>query len=274
MTIKKYSWEKLEKNILVKNLDYSSFHEHATAIPQDFYSFFNISIQEEERLTVALVRDHLQFNATIRTKLKPHKRKFIHWGPDFSDFLKEEFIDWQGVKAGEKTSNMKLAFIKTGNPIIYQVHIGSPQDNISEFVELLKIEQRNDINETEKLILKKSRIGQGLYRDNLMKIENSCRVTGLDDSSYLIASHIKPWSQSSDSEKLDGNNGFLLSPHIDKLFDNGYISFTNDGDIIISSKLNTNVLNLWNINKALNVGNFNKQQQGYLEYHRSTIFRR
>jgi predicted restriction endonuclease len=107
-----------------------------------------------------------------------------------------------------------------------------------------------------------------------MQIESECRVTRLTDSNYLIASHIKPWSHSNDNEKLDGNNGLLLSPHIDKLFDNGHISFSNNGDMLISSKINPDVLSLWSIDKDLNVGGFNKQQQKYLEYHRSIILKK
>jgi hypothetical protein len=274
MTIKKYSWEKLEKNILVKNLDYSSFHEHATAIPQDFYSFFNISIQGKESLQLLLTSDHLVFSAAIRTRLKPHKRKDIKWDADFSDYLKEKFPDWKNIEAGEKTSNMKLAFIKTNNSNTYQVLTNPSHSEVIEITELIKITQHKDITETERFRLTKSRIAQGLYRSNLMQIESECRVTRLTDSNYLIASHIKPWSHSNDNEKLDGNNGLLLSPHIDKLFDNGHISFSNNGDMLISSKINPDVLSLWSIDKDLNVGGFNKQQQGYLEYHRSTIFRR
>jgi predicted restriction endonuclease len=169
---------------------------------------------------------------------------------------------------------MQLAFIKTKNINIYQIIANPTKENIRENSEILKIERRNDINKTEKLRLIKSRVGQGVYRNNLMQIENKCRVTGLADFNYLIASHIKPWSHSSDNEKLDSNNGLFLSPHIDKLFDNGYIGFSSSGSIIISSKLNTRVLELWNIDKGLNVGVFNKQQQKHLEYHRANILKK
>ena len=273
MTIKIFSWELIKENTLVKNLDYSSFRERATAIPQDFYQFFNTSIQNEKEFSVMLLSGHFKFKATIKTKLKQHKRKYINWESDFSNYLKEEFLDWKDIEAGKKTSNMKLAFIKENNSNSYQILVGSTNKNISENSDsgVIKIEQRNDIGETEKLRLIKSRVGQGVYRKNLIKVEEKCRVTGLSDSSYLIASHIKPWGHSNDNEKLDGNNGLLLSPHIDKLFDQGYISFSNNGDLIISSKINPDTLSLWNIDKVLNVGGFNKQQEEYLEYHRSNI---
>jgi len=219
-----------------------------------------------------LLSGHFKFKATIKTKLKQHKRKYINWESDFSNYLKEEFLDWEDIEAGEKTSNMKLAFIKENDSNAYQILVGSTNKNISENSSILKIEQRNDIGETEKLRLIKSRVGQGVYRKNLIKVEDKCRVTGLSDSNYLIASHIKPWGHSNDNEKLDGNNGLLLSPHIDKLFDNGHISFSNDGNMLISTRLNTDVLTIWNVNKVLNIGSFNRKQEVYLEYHRTNIF--
>jgi len=136
-----------------------------------------------------------------------------------------------------------------------------------------KIRQRADISELEKLRLIKSRNGQGIYKDNLRDVEAGCRITGLTDIKYLIASHIKPWSKSNDSEKLDGNNGLLLSPHIDKLFDSGLISFDDDGSMLCSTQLNHCVLELWSINRANSVGGFNSKQKKYLQYHRKNIFK-
>ena len=104
--------------------------------------------------------------------------------------------------------------------------------------------------------------------------ENRCRVTGLTDKTHLTASHIKPWRKSSDREKIDGNNGLLLSPHVDRLFDKGFISFSNDGNLLVSSLLNTEVLKFWNIVTPLNVGSFRSEQLGYLEYHRNEIFKK
>jgi putative restriction endonuclease len=143
---------------------------------------------------------------------------------------------------------------------------------IEEEAEQAKIEQRTDIGPTEKLSLVRSRRGQGIYRDNLSKIESACRVTGLADVGHLRASHIKPWSKCSDAEKLDGFNGLLLSPHIDHLFDRGYISFTDDGDLLVSSRLDAKVLSAWGIALPKNVGPFREEQRKYLEYHRRVLF--
>lgn len=92
--------------------------------------------------------------------------------------------------------------------------------------------QHSPLTVTQKEQLVKSRRGQGLFRSRLEQIEPACRVTGVTNKALLIASHIKPWSESNNAERLDGQNGLLLSPHIDKLFDRGWITFTDSGDLL------------------------------------------
>lgn len=127
---------------------------------------------------------------------------------------------------------------------------------------------------TEKLQLSKARIGQGLFRSNLEAIEPACRVTGVTRKSLLIASHIKPWSKCKDNaERLDGHNGLLLSPHIDKLFDRGWITFTDSGDLLCAEPSIELALQQWGVGLPLNVRPFNSKQAAYLAYHRDEIFR-
>lgn len=128
------------------------------------------------------------------------------------------------------------------------------------------------IDDLERTQLTKSRKGQGLYRMRLEAIEPCCRISNVDDPRFMTASHIKPWKHSSNTEKLDGNNGLFLAPHIDRLFDRGWISFSDMGDILTSSGLPSNIFNLWNI-KTKNVGPFNSEQARYLAYHRENIFK-
>lgn len=136
-----------------------------------------------------------------------------------------------------------------------------------------ELEQRADIGPSEKIELHKSRRGQGVYRSNLELFEKRCRVTGLKDRGHLRASHIKPWSVCTDAEKLDGYNGLLLSPHVDHLFDRGYISFTDTGDILVADALDGQVLRTWGIAAPRNVGTFRPEQCKYLAYHRQEVFR-
>ncbi|QNN41502.1 MrcB family domain-containing protein [Pedobacter roseus] len=119
---------------------------------------------------------------------------------------------------------------------------------------------------TQKQRLIDARLGQGKFRKSVVSIEKSCRITGTSDIAFLIASHIKPWSKSNDTEKLDGNNGLLLSPHVDKLFDKGFISFSDNGEVLIKDEAK-DIFKNWNLQET-NVGSFNKKQQEYLAYHR------
>jgi hypothetical protein len=125
----------------------------------------------------------------------------------------------------------------------------------------------------EKIQLTKARRGQGIFRTNVRLIEHSCRLTRVSNMKHLRASHIKPWKSSTDAEKIDGNNGLLLSPHVDHLFDRGFISFKNNGELIVSKELNRSVLNDWALDKVENVGSFNARQSGFLEFHRDEIFK-
>ena len=125
----------------------------------------------------------------------------------------------------------------------------------------------------EKVQITKARRGQGIFRTNVRLIEKSCRLTGVKNIKHLRASHIKPWKDADDSEKIDGNNGLLLSPHVDHLFDRGFITFENSGNLIVSKELNSSVLTQWSLDKIENVGAFNKRQSEFLDFHREVVFK-
>lgn len=135
------------------------------------------------------------------------------------------------------------------------------------------IEDSHDKTTAESLIA--SRRGQGKFRNKLIEAwDSKCAVTECDLVEILIASHCKPWILSKDEEKLDHNNGLLLSPNYDKLFDLGYISFDENGQIIISSSLSKDTYKKLNISKNDKLFKIpsNPDFQEFLEYHRSEIF--
>lgn len=121
--------------------------------------------------------------------------------------------------------------------------------------------------------LVKARRGQGVFRSNVLLNEEYCRVTKVKDPRHLRASHIKPWSTSNDSERLNGFNGLLLSPHIDHLFDEGYVSFSNNQELLVAPEVKADLLEKWGIEPGKPVGDFNRDQQGFLEFHRIEIFK-
>ena len=120
---------------------------------------------------------------------------------------------------------------------------------------------------TERRGLVTSRVGQGIYRRELLnKFQNKCAVTGAELKEILIASHIVPWKDSSDEERRDVNNGILLSPTYDALFDKHLISFDDSGRIIISSKIK-NLVNVLGIDPNAKV-KVDDEMKIYLTKHR------
>ena len=148
-----------------------------------------------------------------------------------------------------------------------------PDDEGKDDAVQAAIEGRTDIGSTQKQQLIQARRGQGLFKANVARNEKCCRVTGVTHPNLLVASHIKPWSESTDEERLDGCNGLLLAPHIDRLFDRGFISFGDDGSILLSPSLDTTVLDRWSIRRDVNVGAFDPKQQAYLAHHRAVVLR-
>lgn len=137
-----------------------------------------------------------------------------------------------------------------------------------------EIQSRTDIGRTEKEQLIQARRGQGIFRANVSHFETACRVTGISIPEHLIASHIKPWRESTDEERISGHNGLLLAPHIDHLFDGGWLSFEDNGSLLISQSLNENVLAAWGISDQLTLRPFSQKQTEFLKYHRKYVFKR
>lgn len=132
----------------------------------------------------------------------------------------------------------------------------------------------SDIEPTEKTALVQARIGQGLFKQRVSKLETHCRITRVNNLAHLIASHSKPWRDSRDDERLDGENGLLLTPSIDHLFDRGFISFENGGELLISPVAHRPSLQRMGVNteEVVNVGGFSDGQKHYLNFHRDSIF--
>ena len=123
--------------------------------------------------------------------------------------------------------------------------------------------------DTEKENLIKCRICQGKFRDQLIEYWNGCSITGFKNINLLVASHIKPWRDSSNTERLDVYNGLLLTPNLDKLFDKGYISFNDNGEILISKDLID--YKMLGVKKDMKVI-IEERHKRYLEFHRTNIF--
>ena len=134
-------------------------------------------------------------------------------------------------------------------------------------------EVESDFGPTFKEQLVRARRGQGVFRSSVLLSETECRVTRVSDPKHLRASHIKPWRDANNTERLDGSNGLLLSPHIDHLFDQGYISFSNTEELLVVPAVRANLLDKWGIDAGTRVGEFSRKQQAFLDYHRASVFK-
>lgn len=194
--------------------------------------------------------------------------------PSLSAYEGRLIIDWgPGARAWvQKAANQNKPIIAILPDTVPLAPARSIHYELLEHQELsldvAAIEARADISETTRKTLTDARLGQGRFKDDAIRIEPKCRITDIADRRHLRASHIKPWRDSSDKERLDGNNGLLLAPHIDHLFDRGHISFADDGALLISPALDCSILSAWSIPDTITSRPFSEIQCRYLAYHR------
>ena len=121
------------------------------------------------------------------------------------------------------------------------------------------------------------RKGQALFRRRLVTVEKECRLTGVRDLRFLRASHIKPWAAcETGDERTDGNNGLLLTATADHLFDRGWVSFSNDGKLLLASDLPSEVAERirLDLTPGRACGAFSPEQLPYLDHHRDNTFQK
>ena len=123
--------------------------------------------------------------------------------------------------------------------------------------------------------IRRARQGQGLYREQLLAECPFCPITMINDVRLLIASHIKPWAVATDTEKLDPKNGFMLSPLYDKLFDRGFMTFTEDRRIMLSNwitPMNKKRLGVED-GQFIQLLPLDEARQEFMKFHRSSVFK-
>lgn len=123
----------------------------------------------------------------------------------------------------------------------------------------------------------KSRNGQGIFRDRVIKKwQGKSSVSFFCKVECMKAAHIKPWKKCNEKDCLDADNGLLLTPNIDFLFelDNGYITFGDDGNVIFTSRLTNDIMKEFGITKDLKLKEVNEKTKKYLEYHREHVLKK
>lgn len=160
------------------------------------------------------------------------------------------------------------------NAIVFRLH--PVHDNVGEELvpTTLPFVDLENVGATTQQVLTTIRTKQDLFRRRLTTIEKGCRLTNIYDLRFLRARHIKPWAASDDSERVDRNNGLLLTPSADLLFDHGWISFQQNGRLMVANSLPAPVTEKigLNLTAGRNCGKFTEEQRGFLEYHRDCVF--
>lgn len=129
------------------------------------------------------------------------------------------------------------------------------------------------LSDTEREAIAKLRTVQGKYRSRLLEYwGGKCCITGLSIPELLRASHIKPWKDCNPAERVDVYNGLILSGSLDLAFDQGFISFSDKGEILISSQLPQTLLSVLPLHGNERI-DLRSEQIKYLTYHRENVFR-
>jgi putative restriction endonuclease len=182
------------------------------------------------------------------------------------DRFAEALISLLGREAKNVVEGARVADLQEISPAIGLVEW--------EEHELAQVAADVAIPETTRQAVILARRGQGEFKKNVLKLEKYCRLTKVDRVEHLRASHCKPWRDANNSERLDGENGLLLTPDADHLFDRGFLSFEDNGDVLVSPVAHVPSLIRMGLDpsKLLNVGSFSAGQRSYLEFHRESVF--
>ncbi len=221
----------------------------------------------------------------------------------YNDYIDGDLLFWEGeqghgtdkriINAASADEEIHLFYRDIHHsPFVYygQIYLEEHQinqDRASEFIFRIGTAKQHDdifkdieneekafdtLSNTERQSLIKSRVGQGIFRQRVIELWGSCSVTGLKALSLLKASHIKPWRDCTNYERLDPCNGLLLTPNLDMLFDVGYITFESDGAIRISKTLHDKDREPLGIKSDFRLRKIPNSLLIYLEYHREKVF--
>jgi hypothetical protein len=211
------------------------------------------------------IREHLRNNKRLLLfQMMGHGRAYRFLG------------EFQFISAYEKpgvpdtSGNLRTAIVFKLEPVERDF---DPFQNV--IADTVPSESTVNLSATSSTQLVAVRSKQSLFKRRLLIVEKQCRVTGIEDLRFLRASHIKPWAKcATGDERVDGNNGLLLSPHADFLFDRGWITFDDRGALLRSDHLPKDVITRigLDLKQGRNCGSFVGSQKAYLEYHRNAVF--
>lgn len=175
-----------------------------------------------------------------------------------------ELYDFDYQQGKDREQNDRQMIIFYFKKVGAQIQVEKPQKTYTHSaIETLVTEKETTI---------KSRVGQGAYRTSLIYRWNSkCAVSGVGKQELLIASHIKSWKDSDGYERTDINNGLLLNPNYDALFDKHLISFEDSGKIILTPNISDQDYNRLGVGISDRIHSLSSGNRSYLEHHRKQL---
>jgi hypothetical protein len=268
--------------------------------------------QSYERPFLAKLWGYQSFYAISKGVVTPANTKYIilfvtkdkqKSSMQYNDYIDGNMLFWEGeekhisdkrvIEANKKQDEIHLfyrnihhsPFIYFGKILLtdFQLRENVPSQFLFKIEMLVsEIESSKEIQENkaeykvfnteqEQIII--TRLGQDNFRRNVIRIWGSCSITGLQNITLLRASHIKPWKDSNNQERLNPFNGLLLIPNYDFLFDKGYITFENNGKLIISKQLDHYACKVFDLNADIRLRNIFSENKEYLDFHRSIVFK-
>jgi len=268
--------------------------------------------QAYERPFLAKLWGYQSFHAISKGVITPASTKYIVFFvtkdkqealTQYNDYIDGNMLFWEGeekhssdkrvIEANKNGDEIHLfyreihhaAFVYFGRILLtdYQLRENAPSEFVfrinflsSEIDAFKEVREHAaeyktlEVTEQEQIVV--SRLGQGNFRRNVIRLWGSCSVTGLQNISLLRASHIKPWKDSDNKERLTPYNGLLLIPDYDFLFDRGYISFKNDGHVLVSQRMTSFARKVFDVSDDLQLRKVFSDNKEYLEFHRSVVF--
>jgi putative restriction endonuclease len=224
-------------------------------------------------------------NTSWRQPFADRKREFHLWSVqphvrdycDFKDgtkrllwisFDEDLRADLDVLDYFQITSGKEISFPKALQEVIKPIVIGNPNSYfVVTVMDAEVVPPDSPPPSTEGAASIKTRVGQQQFRKKLMDYWGGCALSGLSLAAILKASHIKPWRISDDVERLDHFNGLLLSPNFDALFDKGFISFDDDGGVLLSNSIRKLASEV-GLHEAMRLRKIEDEHKKYLRIHR------
>ncbi len=266
------SWKRIE-NYWTKDLDKSFFVDRTTVAPYPSMEegFFPCKPEIPVDLDIYYSGEIYKAN-TFKKENDDGTRKTplyrIRFTDDLHEQIKKDYPECEIVDKSEiRDLNYKIWFNKKRNKF-YELSISKGSygelkkevygDN-KKFEDQLRVRQEHNVRNSKY---------QKYFKEKLKIIwNNECPITQISDIKLLIGAHIKPFAKCNPSEAFDEFNGILLSPNIDLVFELGYVSFTDDGKVLLSNEIDKVLLNKLGINEKQRI-KFQEHHAKYLGWHR------